>query len=47
MQILETFEGNSYVNGKVCPIAREKKLESVDYWMDENIENQISIWSQQ
>ena len=33
IQVLEIFEGAGYVNGTLCPIAREKRLEQKDHWM--------------
>ena len=33
IQVLETFEGAVYINGTLCPIAREKRLEQKDHWM--------------
>ena len=46
IQILEVFEGDDYVNGTVCPIARKRRLEPEERPLDENAENQTSIWSQ-
>ena len=46
IQILEVFEGDDYVNGTVCPIARKRRLEPEERPLDENTENQTSIWSQ-
>ena len=34
IQVLEIFEGNGYVNGTVCPIAQEQRLEREDHWMN-------------
>ena len=33
IQVLEVFPGSGYVNNKVCPIDRAKRLEREDYWM--------------